>query len=546
MSLFCYKKFTVILIILLFISIFTMACFGPKGGQKTPVAVETPSGDTGDAGGDITPPTGTTGTTGTTVTKPPSGKVFNVVIVTWPGFGPLFVAKEKGFFDDLNVDITIMDDTVARRSAYTGKKADAIAETLDSFASVASTIKGKAILKTDESCGGDGLVVKKSIQTINDLKGKTIAFPQGLPSHFFLIYLLNFSGLSSKDIKPQYMEPEPAAKAFIAGKVDACVTWEPFLTEAGTSPNGEILMTSADAQGLIMDIIVVRDDVIKDRPKDIQKFVTGWFRALEYCKKNPADGNKIMAKDLSLSEDDVNAMLSGIKLADLEANKAFLVKAKDPGQFVDIFDTAGSIWKDEGLIKEPVSGEKAYNQGFVQAVKPEMVLQIQVKATEVPAPTEVAVADTPVVEEPTEAPPLTEVPTAKPVVKPTLKPTPSKPKGEEIAKMKVRPIHFATGSSEIAEDSKYILDEIGKQLIHFPNLYIRVEVHTDSVGDPGMNLQLSQERAGSVKKYLLKNFPKIKKDHLIAKGYGDKKPVASNDTDQGRAKNRRTEFIIIR
>ncbi|HPZ08604.1 MAG TPA: ABC transporter substrate-binding protein [Candidatus Eremiobacteraeota bacterium] len=298
-----------------------------------------------------------------------AGEPFRVVIVTWPGFGPLFVAKEKGFFEDLKVEITIMDETTGRRAAFTGKKAEAIAETLDSFASVASTLGGKAVLKTDDSAGGDGIVVKKNIQKITDLKGKTVAFPQGLPSHFFLIYLLNKNGLSAKDIKPQYMEPDKAAAAFMAGKVDACVTWEPFLTQAGTSPGGKILMTTDDSQGLIFDIIVVRKDVIKNRPGDIQKFVNGWFKALEFCKKNPGEANKIMSDNLKISVEDVEAMLGGIKLADLVSNKACFGTFQKAGNFVEVFDSAGEIWQLEGLIKKILPGKEAYDTQFIQSVK---------------------------------------------------------------------------------------------------------------------------------------------------------------------------------
>ncbi|MEQ8189383.1 MAG: OmpA family protein [Candidatus Eremiobacterota bacterium] len=546
MSLLYRKKCTVAVLLISFmlLSILNLGCLGAK-----PPAEQTPSGEATEPAGDTgTTPTKTTGTTGTK----PSGEPFRIGIVTWPGFGPLFVAKEKGFFDGLNVEITPMDDTVPRRAAFSSKKVEAITETLDSFACGIASIPGKAVLKTDDSCGGDGLIVNKKIQKVNELKGKKIAFPQGLPSHFFLVYLLSLTGLSSKDITPVYMEATQAAQAFEAGKVDACVTWEPDLSRAGNSKNGKILMTSADAQGLILDVIVVRDDVIKNRPKDVQKLVNGWFRGLEYAKQNKDEANKIMAEGLvAFKPEDVDAMLTGLKFADLQENQTYFGTAKKPGQFVDIFDTAGMIWEQEGLLTKPASGKDKFNSTFVQAVPKDIATKIEPVAVEpTAAPTEVAVAETPAEEpteaaEPTKAPEPTKKPTAKPA-KPTPKPTPSKPKNQDIATLEVPPIYFETGSSSINKNSYFTLSEIGKKLLHFPTLYIRIEGHTDNIGDPQMNKELSQARANSVKAYLLKKYPQIKKDRLIAKGYGDTKPIDTNDTEDGRSNNRRTEFVIQR
>ena len=204
------------------------------------------------------------------------------------------------------------------------------------------------------------------------------------------------------------------------------------------------------------------------------------------------------------------------------------------------------IWEQEGLVEKPASGKDEFNSTFVQAVPKDIAAMIEPVAAEPTAvPTEVAVVETPS-EEPTEAPEPTKKPTAKPVQKPTKKPAPSKPKNQDIATLEVPPIYFNTGSSSIDKNSYFTLSEIGKKLLHFPTLYIRIEGHTDNVGDPQMNRELSQARANSVKTYLLKKYPQIKKDRLIAKGYGDTKPIDTNDTEDGRSNNRRTEFVIQR
>lgn len=76
-----------------------------------------------------------------------------------------------------------------------------------------------------------------------------------------------------------------------------------------------------------------------------------------------------------------------------------------------------------------------------------------------------------------------------------------------------------------------------------PSVRVSIEGHTDNVGDPTANLTLSTERAFSVMQYLQELG--IHGKRLAFKGWGDKKPIASNSTEQGRAKNRRTEFVML-
>ena len=105
-------------------------------------------------------------------------------------------------------------------------------------------------------------------------------------------------------------------------------------------------------------------------------------------------------------------------------------------------------------------------------------------------------------------------------------------------------IFFETDKKRIQERSFPILDEVVKVLKEKPELRIRIEGHTDNrKGEHTDNQRLSQRRANEVRDYLVDHDVDIKR--LEAKGYGDSKPLAPNDTDEGREKNRRVEFVII-
>jgi len=116
---------------------------------------------------------------------------------------------------------------------------------------------------------------------------------------------------------------------------------------------------------------------------------------------------------------------------------------------------------------------------------------------------------------------------------------------EEKGKFVTNDIHFEYNSHKIPPDAYPLLNEIGTALENHPNWVIEISGHTDNIGSDKYNQKLSEKRAKSVKKYLLANFD-IDKNRIIAKGYGEKRPIASNETPEGRALNRRVEFKIIK
>src|SRR5690606_9830966 len=105
-------------------------------------------------------------------------------------------------------------------------------------------------------------------------------------------------------------------------------------------------------------------------------------------------------------------------------------------------------------------------------------------------------------------------------------------------------ILFDTGSDRLRPESTPTLEEIGEMMRAHPDLRLRIEGHTDNVGNSGFNQTLSEKRAAAVKAFLEKEYG-IKGDRLEAQGFGDTRPVASNDTPEGRQSNRRVELVKL-
>ena len=103
-------------------------------------------------------------------------------------------------------------------------------------------------------------------------------------------------------------------------------------------------------------------------------------------------------------------------------------------------------------------------------------------------------------------------------------------------------VFFETGSAALRPESLSELDQLVQLLTASSKLKIQINGHTDNVGDKAFNISLSEARAKAVQDYLLSK--KIAAERLRFKGFGETKPLESNDSPEGRAKNRRTEFVV--
>lgn len=113
----------------------------------------------------------------------------------------------------------------------------------------------------------------------------------------------------------------------------------------------------------------------------------------------------------------------------------------------------------------------------------------------------------------------------------------------KVLKDALEGVNFEFGNAVLTADSKPKLDNVAKLLEKHPSFKIKVSGYTDSSGADDLNLALSKKRATSVKEYLISDG--VAASRIQAEGYGEANPVADNETEEGRAKNRRVEFEIV-
>lgn len=298
-------------------------------------------------------------------------QVYHIGLGPWIGFGPLYLAQEKGFFQEVGIkpELTVITGLAERNSALKSGKIDALAAPVDYFVlSAGNRLETKTVMAIDESVGGDGIVAKKSIKSFQDLKGKKVAFQRGLPSEFFLRALLQQNGMNLDDLEAIDMETAQGGAAFIAGQVDAAVVWEPWLTKAKEEGNGYILASTKEYPNLIVDCLAFNQKVVEQSPQDVQKIVDAVLKAIAYWQNNPEEANQIMAPFFELDAAKYAQILSGARFTDLARNREYFGTKENPGPIFEVAKQASDIWLKAGVIEVAVSPESIISTEFIERV----------------------------------------------------------------------------------------------------------------------------------------------------------------------------------
>jgi len=292
-------------------------------------------------------------------------------ISTWVGYGPLYIAQAEGFFKEegLDVDIIKMEDVKTRMPALAAGRIDVAATTIDTVLGFTSDAHPLSYLfAIDDSHGGDGIVARNAITSIADLKGKKVAFAEGSVSQFYLSVLLKQNGMTLKDLDALNMTAGDAGAAFVAGKVDAAVTWEPWLTRGKQAKDSHLLADSSTAPGLITDIMVTTTKEATEHKAAMQALYRAWVKAVAWQKANPEAADKIMAKGVGgwLEDPAVFAETrTGIIFYDAAMNKSFMDPANADG-IVKTIANAETLGKEAGLYDVSAAPASMLAPGIVE------------------------------------------------------------------------------------------------------------------------------------------------------------------------------------
>ena len=469
------------------------------------------------------------GSTKTTKIAGVSSKdIIKVCVVTWGGYaggqyfnGGFKASKESRYYKEYGilVEFVLNDDFASSRAAW---KTDAVNlqwTTADAYPTETGALKEydpRIIFQADWSRGGDAIVVTRSINTVSDLRGKKIAVAYGTPSNTFLLWLLDANNMTYKDVELiEVPSAVNAAEMFRAGKVDAAVVWSPDDEDCVAKVNGaKVLKSTKQATHIIADVFYAKKSYIDQNEDKLTKLVEGWMRGAaeinssEEAKKQAA---QILSAGLGQDANFCLKAINNTRFCTFGDNKGFFTingcNACVTGE--QLYAKMTEVYTDFGLIKESVPAWRS-------VVYTNILRSINLAGVEHEAEG----------------------------MQTFSKPTQAEATAPAFASKTVS-IVFNSGSSTLDVNAQSIIDnQVVPVLKAFGSARVRVEGNTDNVGGIQTNTVLSEKRARAAVDYMVSTWS-FDRNRFVEVGNGPNKPVASNDTPEGKAKNRRTEFQLL-
>ena len=307
--------------------------------------------------------------------RPASAEPLTVGYSDWPGWVAWQVAIDKGWFKEAGLDVKFQwFDYSASMEAFAAGKIDANCMTNgDTLVTGAGGGKGIMILLTDYSNGNDQLVAKPGIKSIADLKGKKVGLELGFVEHLLLLEGLQKAGMTESDVTLVNSKTNETPQVLASGQVDAIGAWQPIAGQAAKAlPGSRPVYTSADAPGLIYDVVAVNPASLKARRDDWMKLIKIWDRVVKYIN-DPAtqdDAVKILAARVGLEPDAYKPLLKGTRLLDLAEGKKVFEKADGLGSLYGSTVIANDFNVKNEVYKDSQDVDSYIDPSLINAVAP--------------------------------------------------------------------------------------------------------------------------------------------------------------------------------
>jgi NitT/TauT family transport system substrate-binding protein len=479
-------------------------------------------------------------------------------INVWAGWAPIILANngfeagqawKAGDGKEFKVELTLIDNPVTMRDAYAAGDVQIGWATLDmvplfmeGFAEKSGKPKESRVMpriyqQVDWSNGGDGIVVREGVKTVNDLRGKKLVLAQNSPSQYFALNMLVAGGVQPAEVQMVFTDDAfQAAAAFNAQKdIAGAVSWAPDIYNLAKVRGNRMLVTTAQANKLIADVWFARADFANDKPQIIEGLVRGIFDGMERLKQEPERKRvaELMAKGYNIPATDALSMLGDAHSTNWAENYQFFLNQNNPTNFERIWNQSYLLYRRIGSIThQPVSFDKVMDFSVLQKLgKEDKYASQKVEYTAAVAPKELGAVRAE----------GEEILTNTIVVR-------FYPNSWDLDKKITREVNGKTVEERYEPNADLVLDEVAKLAGQFSAARIIIEGHTDNSMQgqvpTTMVKELSLKRADAVKDALLKKYKNLDPNRFNVDGLGWDRPADPNDPNN-HAKNRRVEVKVF-
>ena len=283
----------------------------------------------------------------------------------WLGYGQWYVAEDQGFFADRGVDVQLSSfnadsDVNAALAAKRLDMANVGAQAALQF--IEEGVDVSIVLMLDSATDADAILSSSGIDDAAGLAGKSVAFEKGATSEILLAEALEQAGLDFDDITVVESSADKVTPMLLAGRVDAGVTYEPYVSEAlGSDAGVSTVTTAGEFPGLITDVLVVRNDVLDSRPDEVRSVLAAWDDSVAYYESDTEAARGMIAKGVGSDPADLATAFDGVHYYSLSENREQLTGEYAEKTLPALAAVAGRI----GLISGEVDAQSAIRAEFL-------------------------------------------------------------------------------------------------------------------------------------------------------------------------------------
>jgi NitT/TauT family transport system substrate-binding protein len=290
-------------------------------------------------------------------------------IEPWIGYAPWYIAQKEGYFAKHGLSVTIVnfEQDADRNSALVAGRTDV--SNIDTGRTIQFANKkdpAVPLMLEDASVGADAIMSTKSISTAAQLKGQTVAYEFGTTSDLLLHYYLLQNHMSFSSVKSVNAPAADAGTLLIAGKNKVVVTYQPYISEAISSPSAgdkfHVFFSSAQAPGLISDFLVANKGWLAGHATQARELVQAWNDAITFFHTNRTQAVAIMAKGVGATPASLTSTLAGVKLYSVSENLAMV----SSGQLASRYLSIGQTLKAMGQISRPATLASVANFSYLK------------------------------------------------------------------------------------------------------------------------------------------------------------------------------------
>lgn len=285
----------------------------------------------------------------------------------WAGYEFLYLAQQKGFFNDENLNIKLIEFSSlsdARRS-YERGQIDGLGTSLVDVlqAREQSPRRLQVVQIVDYSNGADMILANAKIKTGQALHGKKIGLEIASLGIYVLSRGLDKFGLTLADVQLNGMDQISLVDGFKNGTLDAIVTYPPASIALQDTMKANTLFSTSEIPNEVLDVIAIDETVISKRSDDIKKLLRAYYRAIAYTQQNPDESYSIMAQREGLTAQEFKNSFDGIKLVSQEDQADFF---KPSGKLEKIIEITDKILRETGQIKGTDYRVDTINRNFAE------------------------------------------------------------------------------------------------------------------------------------------------------------------------------------